>query len=361
MIRLAKPYLGKEEMAEISSVVENGYLSQGPKIAEFEKALADYLALKHAIAVGSGTAALHLTVLALGLNQNDEVIVPDFSFPATANAVALAGATPVLCDVQLTTFNIDPDEVIRLITPSTKAIMPVHQFGLAADMDAIVRIAKERGLIIIEDAACALGAEYRGQKCGTFGAASCFSFHPRKVITTGEGGVVVTNDDAIAGRVRSLRNHGNLDGDFPLLGYNYRISDINAAVGVAQMRRLPTLIEKRRELAGLYDQGLSSVPGLIVPKYPEDAVHTYQSYVVRLKDKFARDRIRKALYEKGIEAGIGTYAIHQSHYYKQVFGIKGDRLLRSASAYEQTLALPLYPEMTSDDVEHVCANLRALL
>jgi perosamine synthetase len=358
MIRLAKPQAGTDEIVEITSVVESGYLSQGPKVAEFEKALANYFAIKHAIAVSSGTAALHLGVLSLGLSEEDEVIVPDFSFPATANAVALAGAIPVLCDIQLETFNIDPDQVRRLITARTKAIMPVHQFGLAANMDAIVKIAEERGLIIIEDAACALGAEYRGQRCGTFGSIACFSFHPRKIITTGEGGVVVTNNDAIAERVRSLRNHGNVDRDFRMLGYNYRISDINAALGIAQMRKLGAFIEARRELSRLYERALSGVPGVRLPLDFTLAKHTYQSYVVYLDDKFDRDKTILALKKSGVEAGIGTYAIHELQYYKDRRGSEKLKLPLSAAAYRRTLALPLYPEMTQDDVRTVCEALQ---
>lgn len=361
MIRLAKPLLDGEEMAEIGSVLASGFLSRGPKVAEFEEALAGYLGVRHAVSVSSGTAALHLSVLALGLSEGDEVIVPDFSFPATANAVALAGAKPVLCDVHSATFNIDAGEVERLITPRTKAVMPVHQFGLPADMNAIVKIAKDCELNIIEDAACALGAEHQSQKCGTLGKIACFSFHPRKIATTGEGGVVVTDDDVIAEKVRSLRNHGSLKGDFVLAGYNYRMSDINAALGVAQLRKLPMLIERRRELARLYGECLRGVAGLSLPQDFEGARHTYQSYVVSLDAQLDRDKAILELKERGVEAGIGTYAIHQLRYYKGKWDSEQNRLSRSATAYHQALSLPLYAQMSEDDVRYVCRALRTTL
>lgn len=361
MIRLAKPYLGEEELAEIASVLASGYLSQGPKVAEFEHGLAEHLNVKHAIAVSSGTAALHLSVLALGLGESDEVIVPDFTFPATANVVALAGATPIFCDIDLDTFNLDPEELEPLITPRTKAVVPVHQFGLAADMTAIISVAEKFDLKIIEDAACALGAQYHGQKCGTFGTVSCFSFHPRKIITTGEGGMVLTNDDGIAERIRVLRNHGSVGTDFPMPGLNYRMSDIQAAVGVVQTRRLGQLIEKRQELGRIYTEELSCVSGVTLPAHMDGATHTFQSYVIRLEETLDRDRIKQMLRERGIEAGIGTYALHNLKCYEGSAPKKASHLRRSAVAYRQALALPLFPEMTLQEIKYVSANLRSIV
>jgi dTDP-4-amino-4,6-dideoxygalactose transaminase len=239
--------------------------------------------------------------------------------------------------------------------------MPVHQFGLAADMNAIVKVAQDCELKIIEDAACALGAEYQGQKCGTMGTISCFSFHPRKVATTGEGGVAVTDDDVIAEKVRSLRNHGSLNNDFVLAGYNYRMSDINAALGVAQLRKLPMLIERRREVARLYEQCLLGVAGLSLPQDLEGARHTYQSYVVCLDAQLGRDKAILGLKERGVEAGIGTYAIHQLRCYSGKWDPAPNRLSRSATAYRRTLSLPLYAQMTEDDVRYVCEALKEYL
>lgn len=358
MIRLARPQVGREEIEEITSVMESGFLTNGPKVGEFEHALAEYLNIKHVIAVSSGTAALHLTLLALGMGESDEVIVPDFTFPAVANSVVLAGGKPVFCDIDLATFNIDPSEIENLITERTKMIMPVHQFGLAAPMGAIMEIAQHRGVIIVEDAACALGADYQGRKCGTFGLVSCFSFHPRKIITTGEGGLVVASDDVVADRVRSLRNHGSDGGDFTMLGYNYRMSDLNAAIGMAQIRKLEKLIARHRELARTYNEHLAETLGLILPYEPEGYGHTYQSYVVRLDQRLDRDGILAALNKEGIEAGIGTYAVHMLKYYREQPGVNRDRLSRSKLAYQQTLSLPLYPTMSLEDVECVCKALK---
>jgi perosamine synthetase len=361
MIRLAKPLVAKEEVAEIAAVLESGYLSRGPKIVEFEEAVAGYLGVKYAIAVSSGTAALHLSLLALGLEPSDEVIVPDFTFPATANAVVLAGAQPVLCDIKLDSLNLDAKEVESVISRRTKVIMPVHQFGLAVDMEAVSKLSRERGLMIVEDAACSLGAEYRGQKCGTFGLLGCFSFHPRKITTTGEGGIVVTSDDQLAGKIRALRHHGIDGGDFCFPGFNYRMSDINAALGVAQMRRIAELIERRRELADVYRIALSQIGGIRLPQDLDQAKHTYQSYVVLLDRTFDRDRVIAGLRDLGVETTIGTYAVHRTKYYSELLGHSAPRLSRSAIAYRQSLALPMYPEMSMHQVRYVCERLVEVL
>ena len=361
MIRLTKPYFGKEELAAIASVLSSGHLSRGPKIAEFEAAVAGYLDVKHAIAVSSGTAALHLSVLALGLGAGDEVIVPDFTFPATANAVALAGADPVLCDVGLESFNIDPEEISTLVTSRTKAIMVVHQFGLAADMDRIGRVAEDKGLWLIEDAACALGATYHGRKCGTFGKLACFSFHPRKITTTGEGGMVATNDDQIGRQVRALRDHGLADGDFLFPGFNYRMSDLNAALGSVQQSRIDFLIEQRRNLAALYASRLAGIEAIALPGDFQGSKHTFQSYVVRLARNVERTRFLNYLRESEIESTIGTYAVHCVRYYEARKSLAPRSLMRSAEAYSQTVTLPLFPGMTADEVNYVCDKIIAYL
>ena len=350
MIRLTKPLMGSEEIAEVTAVLASGYLSRGPKIEQFENALRDYLNVRHAITVSSGTAALHLALLALGIGAGDQVIVPDFCFPAVANAVVLVGAQPVLCDIDLATFNLDPVQARRCINNRTKAMVIVHQFGLAAAMRPLLELAHQHELIVLEDAACALGAQWEGKKCGTSGHASCVSFHPRKTITTGEGGVVLTHDDQVADRVRSLRHHGAQKDDFRLVGFNYRMSDVNAALGVAQLKRLDHLIQKRRELAGLYAKNLYRVQEIFLPGDADGVNHTYQSYVIRLRDGLNRDLTIKVLGDHGIESVIGTYAIHQLDYYKRATG----DLTCSATAYRQTLALPLYPEMSSSQIEYVC-------
>jgi len=344
-------------MAEIASVLASGILTTGPKVLQLEHAIAGYLGVKHAIAVSSGTAALHLALLALGIQPGDEVIIPDFSFPATANSVRLAGATPICCDIDPTTFNIDPIRIKRLIGRNTKALMPVHQFGLAAEMASIMELSLGEEIAVVEDAACALGAEFRTQKCGTWGKVACFSFHPRKIVTTGEGGLVVTSDDAIADKVRSLRNHGRVGKAYAYVGFNYRLSDVLAAIGLAQFAKLPRFITQRREVAGRYNQYLKDTPGLTLPSEPEAHKHTYQSYVVILDRRFDRDRIIEALKLDGIEAGIGTYAIHLLNAYKGNREIQKADLSASEYAHCHTLSLPMYPAMTAEEVVFVCDSL----
>lgn len=286
MIRLIRPEIGTEEIRKVSEVLKSGFLVQGKNVEKFEKKVANYLSVKYAMAVSSGTAALHLALIALGIKEGDEVVLPDFTFPATGNVVVLVGAKPVLIDIDLKTFNIDPTRIEGNITSRTKAIIPVHEFGQSADMDPILDIAKRNNLYVIEDAACALGAEYKDKKCGTMGDIGCFSFHPRKAITTGEGGMVVTNNPDVAAKVKALRNHGmtNKDGIyyFEYTGFNYRMTDFQAALGWVQMKKLDEIIKKRRELAALYDSFLKGNDILIIPNVANGIKHIYQSYVVLL-------------------------------------------------------------------------------
>lgn len=363
MIRLTIPAVGAEELAEIEEVLRTGFLTTGPKVAEFEQMVAEWVGVKHAIAVSSGTAALHLALVALGVGHADEVLVPDLTFPATANAVLLAGARPVLCDIDPVTYCIDPVAAERLITPWTRVIMPVHQFGLAADMDSIMELARARRLAVVEDAAPALGATYGGRQVGTFGDLACFSLHPRKIITTGEGGVLTTNRDDLADRVRQLRNHGMMrrDGavDFVEAGYNYRLSDIQAAVGVAQMRKLPALMADRRRVAAAYAEALSGAPGVQVPGDPPGRMHTYQSYVVRVSAE-ARDGALQALRAAGVECIFGTYAVHAQSTYQALGHRLGD-LPGALAAMQETISLPIYIGLHEEQVAHIAGVLRNAL
>jgi len=355
MIRLIRPDIGKKETKEVSKILKSEFLIQGENVEKFESRVAEYLNVKYAVAVSSGTAALHLSLVAMEIGKDDEVIVPDFTFPATGNVVALVGARPVLVDIDLKTYNIDPVEIEKSITSRTKAIIPVHLFGQSADMEPIIDIAKKHNLYIIEDAACALGAEYKGRKCGTMGDIGCFSFHPRKAITTGEGGMIVTNNTEIAERIRALRNHGvvNRNGEykFEYAGFNYRMTDFRGAIGWIQMEKIDKIIGRRIELAKLYDSLLGNIDEVQPPFVANGNKHIYQSYVVLLDDQINRDAVIRKLKERGIETTIGTYALHCQPFYRKTYGFKEGELGNSYRVFKQGLCLPLYPQMEQKDIK----------
>jgi perosamine synthetase len=361
VIRLIIPEIGEEEIQAVTSVLHSGYLVQGSQVREFERLVAHYLDVKYAIAVSSGTAALHIALLTSGIRPGDEVIIPDFTFPATANVVELIGAKPVFVDIDLTTFNIAVNQIRPAITKRTKAIMPVHLFGQSADMQPLLKTAVEHDLLIVEDAACALGAEYHGRKCGTMGHVGCFSFHPRKVITTGEGGMIVTNDESMAERLRRWRNHGitttNGHCQFEQPGFNYRMTDMQGALGVAQMTRLETIIARRIELAGVYDQALAHIPFIKRPIIAEGNRHIWQSYVILLHENIPRDDMLRDLKAQGVEASIGTYAVSAQPYYTSSAGGPPN----SYRAYQHSVCLPLHLQMRSIDVKKVVNRLENAL
>ena len=364
-IPLARPLVGHEELEEVRAVLESGQLSQGPKVAEFEHMVAELTGARHAFAASSCTTALHLSLVALGIGAGDEVLVPDFTFPATANVVVQLGAVPVLVDVDLQTYNIDPDDLARHITARTRAMIPVDLFGLAADLGPVLELAAQHGLAVVEDAACALGATYYGRQCGTLGDVGCFSFHPRKVVTTGEGGMIVTDRDDLAERLQLLRSHGGVRRDdrftFEDAGFNYRLSDVQAALGTAQMRRLPELVAGRRRLAARLREGLADVRGFTVPPEPPWGGHVYQAFVGLVDPDVDRDAVITGLRTRGLEATLGTYALHAQPYFGRVFGYQPGALPRSHAAFLRSVALPLFPQMIEADVEAVVEGVRAVL
>jgi len=319
-------------------------LTMGPKVAELEAELARACAVEHAVAVSSGTAALHLAVLALGIGPGDEVLVPAYTFPATANVVALTGAKPVLVDVDPETMNVDPSRVE--VGPRTKAIIAVHLFGRPARLDELPDVQ------VLEDAAGALGAERRGRPCGGLGVLGCLSFHPRKIVTTGEGGAVTTNDHAIADAVRQLRHHGWHGDDMSQPGLNYRLSDILCAVGIPQVRRLGELHAARARLAAAYEQRLRDLP-LLLPCADEGDRHGWQAYVVQVE---GRDDVLADLRAQGIEAQIGTYALHLLSAYRDQGFFPG-----AQHAFERALALPLHSRLTESDLDRVAEALDKLV
>jgi dTDP-4-amino-4,6-dideoxygalactose transaminase len=353
VIRLAWPDVGPDEAAAVAAVLETGQLTMGPLVEQFEVELARACEVPHAVAVSSGTAALHLAVLALGLGPGDEVIVPAYTFPATANAVALAGARPVLCDVDPETMNLDVERAAAAVTARTRAVLAVHLFGRPLPWDPLVEAMPER-VALLEDAAGALGARSGGRACGSLGVAGCLSFHPRKVVTTGEGGAVVTVDEDMAAIVRRLRHHGiALPGrDIPAPGFNYRLADVLCAIGIGQVRRLDELIRRRRELAAGYAQRLAGIEGILLPAADPGDEHGWQAYVIQLD---GAERALTDLRARGIEAQRGTYAVHHTAAYRDQGPFPG-----ADACFARALALPFHSRLCEADLERVVSALTAL-
>ncbi len=384
-IALSKPLFDEDELAEIQKVLNSGWVMQGPKVEEFERAFAELVGSEWAVAVSSCSTALHLAMKAIGIGLGDEVIVPALTWIATAAAVEECGGRPVFCDIDPATFNIDPVRAAELITPRTKAIVAVNLFGLAADLRRLRDLAMSNDIPLIEDAACSLGATVNGTASGTFGRMGCFSFHPRKSITTGEGGMIVGNlrEDEIL--LRSLRSHGvkmtargttaspqPFDlGDFDKLGYNYRLTDLQAAVGVAQLRKLDRIIERRREIAEAYNQGLANLDLLTLPREPIGFRHTYQSYVVLVGtcgiDRSAamwahetRNSIMLKLKKAGVASRPGTHAVHALDYFRRKYGISEWSAPFAYCAMNQSIALPLHPLLTNSEIAYVISIVREI-
>lgn len=378
-IPLTKPFFTHKDLLAVQKPLALGWVTQGPYVKEFERKFCKYVKSTHGIAVSSCTTALHLALLALNVGPGDEVIVPAFTFIATANAVEYVGAKPVFCDIDLKTYNMDTKLLPSKITKKTKVILPVHLFGLPAEMGEIMQIAKTYRIAILEDAACGFGAYYKAKHVGTFGKIGCFSFHPRKALTTGEGGMLVTDDADIARRLRILRDHGGSIPagrrpapfglpDYDYLGYNYRLSDIQGALGSSQMDKADLIQSLKSKNAAYYSTLLDQIGWLKKPYCFSKATHGYQSYVclfspteVKLntlsKISTQRDRLMALLQKKGIATRQGTHSVIMQGYYKNKYRLRCTDYPNSTIAEKLTLALPLYPAMTQLQLRYVVKQL----
>lgn len=374
-IQIALPSTGEEEWQATRGPLVEGWLTQGPRVAAFERAFGQRHQVKHALASTSCTTALHLILAALDIGPGDEVIVPAFTWVSTANVVVYCGATPVFADVDHVTYNLDPAQVKAKLTPRTKAILAVHLFGLCADLDALAEAAP--GITIIEDAACAAGSSYKGRSAGSIGRAGAFSFHPRKSITTGEGGMVTTNDPALADKVNMLRNHGAsvseeqrhrgarpyLLPDFNLLGFNYRMTDLQGAVGLVQLAKLDRFIAERQRWADYYASELAGLSWLRTPRAPPGWTHGWQAYVCYVDEARAprpRNDVMDELQNRGISTRPGTHAVHMLGYYRERFGLEAGAFPVARDCDRNTIALPLHNRMSEEDYRYVVRELKRI-
>jgi perosamine synthetase len=383
-VPIARTQLTEDEIQSVLAPLHSGWLVQGPKVREFEEKWSAFTGAQHSIAVTSCTTALHLSLAALGFGPGDEAIVPAFTWIATANVVEHLGGKVVFCDIDLDTFNLDVAQLESKITSRTKAILPVHLFGLAANMAAINDLAKKHHLWIVEDAACGFGTRYKGQHVGTFGDAGCFSFHPRKSITTGEGGMITTQSSELAEKLRRLRDHGAamsdlqrhlgarpyLLADHPDAGYNQRMTDIQAALGAAQMDRAQAIIQERQRLASRYDDAFANLPWLKVPACPEGFEHSYQSYPCLFQpERYTREsipRINQArnawmdeLQQAGISTRPATHAVHMLKFYREKYHLKPEDFPNAWAANDCSISLPLFHGMTEAEQSYVMEKVRA--
>lgn len=369
-MNITKTIFDENEIEKVRECLNSGWVTQGPMVKEFEEIIAKRHSVDYALATTSCTAALHLATMTLGLKSDDEVIVPAFTWVTSAHCVEYVGAKVVFADIDLNTYNISVEELEKRITPKTKAIVAVHLFGLSAEMDDIKAIAKKYNLFIIEDGACAIGSEYKGRPVGGLGDIGCFSFHPRKVITTGEGGMVTTNNPEYAKLINTYRNHGATGpkkdepigrpysmGSFDALGYNLRLSDIQAAVGIAQTYKLEDILKERNRIAQYYNTLLSDIDCIKTPFVPEYCKHTYQSYVIRIdlpNANSVRNKIMDKLAEYDIQTRPGTHAVHRLGYYQNKYNIKNTEYPNACIAEDTTITLPIVHGMTEDEQKQIC-------
>ncbi len=374
-IPISLPVTGDEEWQALKEPLMTGWLTSGPKVRAFEKAFAERHQVKHAIAVTSATTALHLALIALDIKQGDEVIVPAFTWVSTANVVLYQGAKLVFCDINPSTFNLDPNQLREKISSKTKAIIAVHLFGLCAPMDEIKAITGD--IPIVEDGACAAGSAYKGIPAGGLGVIGCFSFHPRKSITTGEGGMITTNDDSLGERLKVLRNHGAsiseeqrhqgpkpyILPEFNVLGYNYRMTDLQGAIGKIQLKKLDYFIDQRAKWASVYSRAFKKIPWITVPSFSEDYRHGWQSYVILIDEEKApisRNKIMEKLQESGISTRPGTHAVHMLGYYANRYSINPEDFPGAQIANDKSISIPIHNRMEEEDFNYVINKIKTI-
>lgn len=370
-----KIYWDKEDVDRIGETIKRGmFWAIGPNIERFEGMVADYVGTKYALTFNSGTSALHAILLAHDIKEGDEVIVPSFTFVATANCVLFEHAEPVFAEIEEKTCGMDPEDVKEKISSKTKAIIPIHYGGLPCQIRELKEIAEDYGLSLIEDAAESLGAHINKVKVGTFGDASMFSFCGNKVITTGEGGVIVTDSEEIYDRLRLIRSHGRQETedyftsvktmDYVTLGYNWRMSNITATIGVTQLKKLKKLVDMRRTNAAYLTKKLSDIDGISLPNPPKDYFHVYQMYTIRIRRRVTevvRDSLKNYLAEKGVMTKVYFPPVHLTRFYREKFGFKGGELPVTEGISKQVLSLPMYPTLTTDEMDYIAGNVRLFM
>ncbi|MDO8716336.1 MAG: DegT/DnrJ/EryC1/StrS family aminotransferase [Dehalococcoidales bacterium] len=371
-IPLFKIYWDKNDVSAVTSIIEKGAnWAIGPELKEFEKAVAEYIGVKYAVAVNSGTSALHVALAAHGIGPGDEVIVPAFTFIATANAPLFVGATPVFAEIEEQTFGLDPDDVERKITPRTKAIIPVHYGGIACQIDKLKRIAEKHKLILIEDAAESFGSAVNGRKLGSIGDSAILSFCSAKVITTGEGGMVLTNSRDVYEKAKLVYSHGRAETadyfstaeqmEYITLGYNFRMSTMTAALGLSQVKKVDDIIRMRRENAEYLTEKLSGIKDISTPALPPGCSHVYMLYTIRLKNQGVRDRLKDHLTSKGILSRIYFNPVHLSQFYRKKFGYKEGLLPVTEKIASEVLTLPMSPPLTHKEIDSIAREIKVFL